>query len=150
MRVGLRYKCAGINRLRYGNAVGAVYATTRRSSGKRYGISSGSIVGVLRVLVGRCVAIAKAPTSLSCSCTLVNKIKEELGDKMLCQQIIISGGIKDFLDGYYLINKVNCNAIYGQASGFLKHAQGDYETLYQHVERQIEGLKLAQAYLTLK
>lgn len=81
---------------------------------------------------------------------LINQIKEELGDKMLCQQVIISGGVKDFLDGYYLINKINCNAIYGQASGFLKYAQGDYETLYQHVERQIEGLKLAKAYLTLK
>ncbi len=81
---------------------------------------------------------------------LTNNVKTELGDKMLCQQIIISGGVKDFLDGYYLINKINCQAIYGQASGFLKHAQGDYETLYQHVERQIEGLKLAKAYLTIK
>jgi len=81
---------------------------------------------------------------------LTNQIQEELGDKMLCQQIIISGGVKDFLDGYYLINKINCNAIYGQASGFLKHAQGGYDALYQHVERQIEGLKLAKAYLTLK
>jgi len=81
---------------------------------------------------------------------LTNKIKMELGDKMLCQQIIISGGVKDFLDGFYLINKVNCAAIYGQASGFLKHAQGAYDALYQHVERQIEGLKLAKAYLTVK
>jgi len=32
----------------------------------------------------------------------------------------------------------------------LKHAQADYETLYQHVERQIEGLKLAKAFLTIK
>jgi len=81
---------------------------------------------------------------------LCNQIKAELGDKMLCQQLIISGGVKDFLDGYYLIEKANFTAVYGQASGFLKHAQGNYETLYQHVERQIEGLKLAKAFLTIK
>lgn len=79
-----------------------------------------------------------------------NQIKAELGDKMLCQQLIISGGVKDFLDGYYLIEKANFTAVYGQASGFLKYAQGDYETLYQHVERQIEGLKLAKAYLRIR
>ena len=82
--------------------------------------------------------------------SLCNQIKTELGDKMLCKQLIISGGVKDFLDGYYLIEKANFAAIYGQASGFLKHAQADYETLYQHVERQIEGLKLAKAFLTIK
>lgn len=81
---------------------------------------------------------------------LCNQIKEELGNKMRCQQLIISGGVQDFLDGYYLIEKANFAAIYGQASGFLKHAQGDYDTLYQHVERQIEGLKLAKAFLTIK
>lgn len=79
-----------------------------------------------------------------------NRIKEELGDKMLCRQLIISGGVKDFLDGYYLIEKANFPAVYGQASGFLKHAQEDYETLYQHVKRQIEGLKLAKAFLSIK
>ncbi len=81
---------------------------------------------------------------------LCNQIKAELGNKVLCQQLIISGGVQDFLDGYYLIEKANFAAIYGQASGFLKYAQGDYETLYQHVERQIEGLKLAKAFLTVK
>ncbi len=81
---------------------------------------------------------------------LCNQIKVELGDKVLCQQLIISGGVRDFLDGYYLIEKANFEAIYGQASGFLKHAQGDYDTLYQHVERQIEGLKLAKAFLRVK
>jgi len=79
-----------------------------------------------------------------------NRIKTELGNKMLCKQLIISGGVKDFLDGYYLIEKANFSAIYGQASGFLKHAQEDYDTLYQHVERQIEGLKLAKAYLKVR
>ena len=79
-----------------------------------------------------------------------NQIKEELGNKIRCQQIIISGGIKDFLNGYYLIQKVNFTAIYGQASGFLKYAQNDYKTLFEHVERQVEGLKLAKAFLRIR
>ena len=37
-----------------------------------------------------------------------------------CKEIIISGGINSFLDGYYLINKSQMNAVYGQASSFLK------------------------------
>ncbi|MEM6319103.1 MAG: isopentenyl-diphosphate delta-isomerase [Bacteroidota bacterium] len=81
---------------------------------------------------------------------MCNQLKGEVGDKMRCQQLIISGGVKDFLDGYYLIEKANFSAVYGQASGFLKHAQGSYEQLYQHVERQIEGLKLAKAYLKVR
>lgn len=79
-----------------------------------------------------------------------NQIYDELGAFVQTQQIIISGGIKHFLDGYYLINKANMRAIYGQASGFLRHAQGDYEDLRAYVAAQIEGLELAKAYLKLR
>lgn len=79
-----------------------------------------------------------------------NQIKEELGDKMLCKQVIISGGIKTFLDGYYLINKLNIPSVYGQASSFLKHAQGTYEELQTYVDSQIQGLELAKALLKVK
>ena len=44
--------------------------------------------------------------------------KEELGDQLKCQQVIISGGVKNFLDGCYLINKLALPSVYGQASGF--------------------------------
>ncbi len=81
---------------------------------------------------------------------LTNRIKEELGDKMRCREVIISGGIKDFLDGHYLMSLLNVPSVYGQASGFLKHARGDYADLQQYVQDQIEGLKLAQAYLKVK
>lgn len=64
--------------------------------------------------------------------------------------LIISGGVKDFLDGYYLINKCEAHAVYGQASSFLKHAMGSYEGLQKHVEGQIEGLKLAHTMLTVR
>ncbi len=79
-----------------------------------------------------------------------NQILAELGEKALCQEVIISGGIKDFLDGYYLISKINTASVYGMASGFLTHARGDYETLHAFVSEQVSGLAVAKAYLTLK
>jgi isopentenyl-diphosphate Delta-isomerase len=79
-----------------------------------------------------------------------NKIMEELGEKMLCRQVIISGGVRNFLDGFYLINKLNLNCVYGQASSFLKHARGSYEELHAYVESQVQGLELANAFLKVK
>lgn len=81
---------------------------------------------------------------------ITNELLQELGDQCACQQIIVSGGIQDFLDGYYHINKLQTSAIYGQASAFLKHAREDYEVLQQFITTQIEGLKLAQNYLTVR
>jgi len=83
---------------------------------------------------------------------MVNFINDLIKTKteIKCKQIIISGGITSFLDGYYLINKIKLPAIYGQASAFLKYAQTDYELLREFVKNQIEGLKLATAYLRVK
>jgi len=81
---------------------------------------------------------------------MTNEIKEELGEKLKCHQFIISGGVKNFLDGYYLINKLELPSIYGQASSFLKHARGSYEELHEYVEAQIGGLELANAFLKVK
>jgi isopentenyl-diphosphate delta-isomerase len=67
-----------------------------------------------------------------------------------CRQIIISGGIKSFLDGYYLTQKSLLPAIYGQASSFLEYAQGNYDTLQSYVAKQIQGLEMAYAYLKIR
>jgi isopentenyl-diphosphate Delta-isomerase len=79
-----------------------------------------------------------------------NQLKEELGNKMLCQQVIISGGIGSFLDGYYLTNKLHLPSVYGQASGFLKHARGEYDELRDYVAAQVRGLEVAKAFLKVK
>ena len=81
---------------------------------------------------------------------MVNRIHAEIPKDIRVHQIIISGGVRHFLDGYYLINKINTTAIYGQASAFLKHARGDYENLANYVQAQKEGLELAQAFLRLR
>ena len=71
-------------------------------------------------------------------------------DEMCCHDTIISGGVKDFLDGYFLTNKIITTAVYGQASAFLKYAMDDYEKLQAHVEAQIKGLQLANQLLTIR
>jgi isopentenyl-diphosphate Delta-isomerase len=78
-----------------------------------------------------------------------NRIFDE-EKNILCKQIIISGGISSYLDGYYLLKKSRLPAVYGQASTFLKYAMGDYEELYNHIRRQIRGLQMAHAYLRVK
>jgi isopentenyl-diphosphate delta-isomerase len=80
----------------------------------------------------------------------LNDLIPSLGPKVNCRNFIISGGITNFLDGYYHISKLNHNAIYGQASSMLKHAQISYEALHQYISLQIEGLKFASAYLRIK
>ena len=81
---------------------------------------------------------------------LTNHIAEELGAGMRCHQLIISGGIKHFLDGFYCIEKVALPAIYGMASAFLKHARGAYDPLAEFVQSQIEGLEIAYAMLRIR
>jgi len=67
-----------------------------------------------------------------------------------CQNFIVSGGVKNFLDGYYLINKINAKAIYGQASAFLRYAKEDFDQLCEYIELQLKGLAMANAYLEVK
>jgi isopentenyl-diphosphate delta-isomerase len=81
--------------------------------------------------------------------TYVNKIlSDEPG--INCRQIIISGGIKSFLDGFYLMKRLNTASVFGQASGFLRYAKEGYEELHQYVGYQVNGLNLANSYLTIK
>lgn len=78
----------------------------------------------------------------------VNRFIEK--EEPACRELIISGGIKNFLDGYYLVRKSKMNAVYGMASTFLKYAHEDYEQLRKFVNGQVRGLEMAYAFLTLK
>ncbi|MFZ4399932.1 MAG: hypothetical protein ACOYO1_07860 [Bacteroidales bacterium] len=77
---------------------------------------------------------------------IINGILESETD-IKCKQLIISGGIRSHLDGYYLISKSKLPAIYGQASGFLFHARESYESLEKYIEEQILGLRFSKAWL---
>ena len=71
-------------------------------------------------------------------------------NEVLCREFIISGGVRDFLDGYYWMNKLQASAVYGQASGFLKYAAISQEALDAYIESQVRGLQLAHTYLKVK
>ncbi|MBK9733589.1 MAG: type 2 isopentenyl-diphosphate Delta-isomerase [Saprospiraceae bacterium] len=81
---------------------------------------------------------------------MVNQLIDSSNASFLCKQIIVSGGVNDFLDGYYYTQKLNIPSIYGHASGFLKYAMDSYESLQEYVDLQIKGLSLAKAYLKVK
>lgn len=81
---------------------------------------------------------------------LVNGLLTELGNNTKVNEFIISGGVGTYLDGYYLMHKLRSNSVYGQGSAFLTHAQGHYSALQEFVKYQIEGLKLAEAYLKVR
>ncbi|MFM2392094.1 MAG: hypothetical protein RLZZ546_71, partial [Bacteroidota bacterium] len=73
-----------------------------------------------------------------------------LNNKIGCKNFIISGGIKNFLDGFHLIHLSKGNAVYGQASGFLQHSTDSYEQLQTYIKSQINGLALANQLLDKK
>ena len=95
-------------------------------------------------------ALAMQGHSAEAMVEMVNQLLPSLGDNRRCPWIIVSGGIRDFLDGYYCLSKLKLPAIYGQASGFLQYAQGEYQALYTYAQAQLRGLELAQAYLHLR
>lgn len=65
------------------------------------------------------------------------------------KQIIISGGIENFLDGYYLQEQLHYQSIVGQAKSFLTRSE-NYEDLRDFTNAQIEGLKMARQFLSIK
>lgn len=81
---------------------------------------------------------------------LTNQALQELGGRALCGEIIISGGVKNFLDGYYLMNKLALPSVYGQASGLLQYAKESYELVEQYISLQVRGLEMANAYLRVR
>lgn len=80
---------------------------------------------------------------------IVNHLVNTRND-LKCNQLIISGGIRSYLDGYYYVSRSKIPAIYAQASAFLKHSQGEYEPLRRFVAGQIEGYRMAQALLKIR
>jgi isopentenyl-diphosphate delta-isomerase len=78
----------------------------------------------------------------------INQIVSE--EDPQCKELIISGGVKTFLDGYYLIKKSTLSSVYGMASTFLKYAREDYSELRDFVQSQVSGLEMAEAYLSIR
>lgn len=63
---------------------------------------------------------------------------------------IVSGGIRNFLDGYYHVQSIPWKTMYAQASAFLKYAMQGEKELMAFTSAQIKGLELAYTFLSLK
>jgi len=75
---------------------------------------------------------------------IINEVKEPA-----CKELIISGGVKNYLDGYHLVSLSKLPAVFGMASSVLKMSTGDYHILKEYLNDQIEAYRLAEAYLRL-
>lgn len=71
------------------------------------------------------------------------------GTEINAKQIIISGGVKNFLDGYYYVHLCDLKSSYAMASGFLKYALEGEDALDQFVQLQLKGYDMAQAMLSI-
>jgi len=78
----------------------------------------------------------------------VNLLLQEVEEPQ-CRQLIISGGIKNYLDGYHLVSLSQLPAVYGMASSVLKHATGDYDELKAFIGNQLKAYRLAQHFLRI-
>ncbi len=81
---------------------------------------------------------------------MVKYLNDLLFAVMSKKSIIISGGISNWLEGYYLMKKLKYPAIFGQASAFLKYANDDYSKLSNYVSYLKKGLIMANAFLTIR
>ncbi len=79
-----------------------------------------------------------------------NKIIENAKAKIHCDNFIISGGVRTYLDGYHLTQLSKGNAVFGMASPFLKKADEGFEELHQYVTEVTKGLVFANKFLSVK
>lgn len=78
----------------------------------------------------------------------VNQILKDRGSNHTT--FIVSGGIRSFLQGYYLIENLGAPACYGMAKPFLEAANTGLEDLRDFVKRELEGLTMASSFLKAK
>lgn len=79
---------------------------------------------------------------------MVNEIILEQAVK--CKQLIVSGGVRNFLDGYYLVKKSSINAVYGMAGTMLQHAMESEKDLHDFLEAEIKGYQFANTFLNIR
>lgn len=63
--------------------------------------------------------------------------------------VIVSGGIRNFLDGHYYTEKLDYPCIYAQAQKIMTQAVVGDDSLDNYLSEQIEGLKMAKRFLKI-
>ncbi len=70
-------------------------------------------------------------------------------NNLKCHQLIISGGVKNALDGYFYTGLSRLPAVFGMASAVLHPANESYEALKNFIAQQIEQYQLARTFLKI-
>ena len=79
---------------------------------------------------------------------IVNEIT--MDHPVQCKQVVVSGGIRNFLDGYYFTQKCSIPAVYGMAGVILQHALTSKKDLFDFIEAEKHGYTFAQSFLKIK
>lgn len=82
------------------------------------------------------------------ACT--NRLMSSKPSEVRLETLIISGGVRSYLEGHYFTELSNIPAVYGMASPFLTMARLGEEQTRNFVREQIEGLKMAKQFLHIK
>lgn len=96
------------------------------------------------------ISLAKCGHTASEMVQFANNILKKHSKEIKCHQLIISGGITNSVDGYYLTKLSEIPAIFGMGSGFLKSASIGVDELRSYCENLIWSYQLAQNYLEIK
>jgi len=80
----------------------------------------------------------------------VHEFKAKNPQQILAKHLIFSGGMRDYLDGYFLLEQSALPSLYGQAQGLLEHAVISSESLAEYVEGQLQGLAMAKSFLRVR
>jgi isopentenyl-diphosphate Delta-isomerase len=67
-----------------------------------------------------------------------------------CRNLIISGGIKNFLDGFYYTKKSILPSVYGMANVLLQVALTSKENLFNFIKAEKEGYKYSSQFLRIR
>src|SRR5690625_6906912 len=70
---------------------------------------------------------------------MTNHIRGTSPDSIRCRNLIISGGIRGFLEGYYLTEKSSFPALMGQGSALLKQHLKSEDDLDDYISVQHGG-----------
>jgi isopentenyl-diphosphate delta-isomerase len=82
--------------------------------------------------------------------TSANRLITNLGHKVRCESLIISGGIRSYLQGHSLIESSLLPAAYGMAGAFLEVARKGESETRDFVQEQVDGLKMAGQFLRVR
>lgn len=66
------------------------------------------------------------------------------------KEVILSGGVTNFLDGYYFQQLIKTNSVIGMAGEVLRYALEGEQALDDFMSQQVEGHRFAQQFLVAK